>query len=269
MSTLPKKVVRRLTRVTQRRAERWGKGLQRATGLTMGRYPTTGSIERNLKEITDGLSITCVIDVGAHHGEFARSLRTDVGFEGRIVSVEPAQGAYRHLVDAMRDDTKWRGLQLALGDEETTAELTIIGPGVKTNLSSFHKQTERARQRFGHLAQEVGHETVQVRRLDSVLDTMLEGLDEPRVLLKIDTQGHDLAVVRGAGERVKEIAAVMLEAPALPLYEEVPTIDTLFVEMRALGFDPSKLFSVVPTSDGLRTMEFDCTFVNRSMVAAV
>jgi len=269
MSTPTKQFAHRLARVTQRKAGRWALTLERASGLTVGRYPTIGSLERNLIEIIDGLGITCVIDVGAHHGEFARTLRTDVGFEGRIVSVEPAEGAYRRLVDTMRTDSKWRGMKLALGDAAGTAELTIIGPGVKTNLSSLHAQNARAHERFGRLADEVGHETVQVQRLDAVLDQMLEGLDRPRVLLKIDTQGHDLAVVKGAGERMGELAAVLLEAPSLPIYEDVPTIDALFVEMRNRGFDPSNIFPVLRTSDGLRMMEFDCTFVNRAMVAPV
>jgi len=243
---------------------RSAKQFARNRGVSIERYPPPGSLEHNLKQIIDLLEINCVIDVGAYVGEFAHKMRSQVEYRGRIVSIEPATPAFAQLEAKMRDDPDWRGIRMALGDAPATAELAIMGTGTNTNFSSFHSLNELARRRFGLLS-ETGQETVIVQRLDDVLDDLLDGLERPRIFLKIDTQGHDLTVVQGAGRRIAEISAILLEAPALPIYENVPTLDKLLVEMRARGFDPCDIFPVTRTSDRLRMIEFDCTFVNRSM----
>jgi FkbM family methyltransferase len=237
----------------------------RNRGVSIQRYPPRGSLEHNLKQIINLLEINCVIDVGAYLGEFASKMRSQVEYRGRIVSIEPVTQAFTQLEAKMRDDPDWRGIRMALGDAPATAELSIMGTDTNTNFSSFHSLNVLARRRFGNLS-ESGRETVIIQRLDDVLDGFLDGLEKPRIFLKIDTQGHDLAVIQGAGGRIAEISAILLEAPTLPIYEDVPNLDKLLVEMRAREFDPCEFFPVSRTTDRLRTIEFDCTFVNRSML---
>jgi FkbM family methyltransferase len=237
----------------------------RRHGVSIERYPPPGSLQHNLIQIIKALNINCVIDVGAHCGEYATTLRTVVHYDGRVVSFEPATLAYSQLIEVMKDDPNWRGIKMALGSEPGQAELSIIGEGKHANFSSFHDPNEFAKNRFGSTISKVGTETVEVQRLDLLLDEITAGIEKPRVLLKIDTQGHDLSVIQGAGDRINDIAAVLLEAPTLPIYDDVPTMDVLLVEMRNRGFDPCNIFPVIRTSDWLRMIEFDCTFVNRAM----
>ncbi len=219
-------------------------------------------------QIIKALNINCVIDVGAHCGEYATLLRTTVRYEGRIVSFEPGAHAFEQLNDVMKNDSNWRGIKMALGSEPGQSELSIIGEGNFSHFSSFHDPNDFGKDRFGSTFSKMGTEKVDVQRLDLLLDEIIVGIEEPRVLLKIDTQGHDLAVIQGAGDRIKEIAAVLLEAPTLPIYDDIPTMDVLLVEMRNRGFDPCNIFPIMRTSDWLRMIEFDCTFVNRALSRA-
>ena len=155
---------------------------------------------------------------------------------------------------------------MALGSEPARPNSRSSGEEGISNFSSFHDPNEFAKNRFGSTISKMGTETVDVQRLDLLLDEILVGIEKPRVLLKIDTQGHDLAVIQGAGDRINDITAVLLEAPTLPIYDDVPTMDVLLVEMRKRGFDPCNIFPIIRTSDWLRMIEFDCTFVNRGNV---
>ena len=74
--------------------------------MSIERYPPPGSLEHNLIQIIKALNINCVIDVGAHCGEYTTKLRTIVQYEGRIVSFEPAALAFNQLTDVMKDDSK-------------------------------------------------------------------------------------------------------------------------------------------------------------------
>jgi hypothetical protein len=79
-------------------------------------------------------------------------------------------------------------------------------------------------------------------------------------MLKIDTQGYEMAVLRGAEKMLPRLAGVQLELSLAPLYEG----QTLYLELidwlRARGFD---LWSVIPgfvdPSSG-RMLQFDGVF---------
>ena len=54
------------------------------------------------------------------------------------------------------------------------------------------------------------------------LDQATDGLEEPRIFLKMDTQGYDLATVRGAGDRLGDVLALQSEVSCLPIYDGMP-----------------------------------------------
>jgi hypothetical protein len=99
---------------------------------------------------------------------------------------------------------------------------------------------------------------VPVRRLDHVVEELNLG---PRgVFLKMDTQGWDLEVIRGAEACLPRIAALQSEMSVVPIYEGMPSYLDMLRELHGRGFEPAAMFPVSRQAD-LRLIEFDCVLV--------
>ena len=97
------------------------------------------------------------------------------------------------------------------------------------------------------------------------LDTFLDGVGIRRVhYLKIDAQGMDLAVIRSAGERLKDIDRISLEVQTTPfeLYRGASRREDVVPFLTSAGFE---LIEVEAQSFD---QEENLTFVRRSCYAA-
>jgi len=98
--------------------------------------------------------------------------------------------------------------------------------------------------------------TVPTIRLDTFMDLVgLQRID----FLKVDTQGTDLAVVRSAGRRLRDIVRIALEvaiAP-VPLYKGAPSKGDVLSFFKEAGF------ALVRTESQTHGQEENLTFVSR------
>ena len=106
-------------------------------------------------------------------------------------------------------------------------------------------------------------ETVDVIRLESLLDGILSGIDHPRIFLKIDCQGLDLEVLKGLGEGISKVDGLQSEVSAIPLYLGVPDYLDFLSFCRNLGFEPTGFFPVVNSPTGGHLMECDAVLIRR------
>jgi FkbM family methyltransferase len=231
----------------------------RVVGLHVGRYPPVDSLAYHLKTLLRELNIDCVLDVGAHEGEFVGFLR-DVGYAGEIHSFEPVGSSFQTLTRARAADKRWRGHNLALGAEDGELEMNIYSGSV---FNSFLKPSENGTTRFRDNTQIVRVEKVPVRRLESVVDEILAERPGARIFLKMDTQGYDLQVVRGAGRRIDAICALQTELAARSTYAGMPTLPEALSELDRLGFELTGIFPVARELDHLRVIEFDCVMCRK------
>src|SRR5947207_14657581 len=147
----------------------------------------------HLRTIFDALQVNCVIDVGANHGQFASMIRR-AGYRGVIISVEPQMESYATLAAAARTDPLWTALNIALGERDEDATLNVFAA---SDLNSLLRPS--ANMVLATWASDVREtQQVQVRRLDSIFEALVHEVEAPRVFLKLDTQGYDLHVLRGA-----------------------------------------------------------------------
>jgi hypothetical protein len=84
--------------------------------------------------------------------------------------------------------------------------------------SSFHPTTPAAQQHFGLTSRGCEKQTVEVNRLDGVFDSVCQGIDRPRVFLKMDTQGSDLEVFGGSTGCLENIGGLQTEVSLVPMY---------------------------------------------------
>ena len=96
-----------------------------------------------------------------------------------------------------------------------------------------------------------------MRRLDDVLPPDIK---LARTFLKLDTQGYDLTVARGAPHSLSNIPALQTEVSMVPIYENMPSFEDALAFFRSRGFAVSD-FHVVTQDEHLRAIEFDCFMV--------
>lgn len=230
-----------LKRLLQRTTRRFGYEVVRFERVLAG----------HLTVLISQLSITSVLDVGAHHGEFALMLR-DAGFDGRIVSLEPVAEAYRVAERAASSDPNWTVHQLALGRTNGNASINVAR---STDFSSFLSLTPYGAE-LERNAEPVRQERVRVARLDDVADDLL-GRKRGNLFVKCDTQGWDLEVLRGADKTLRDVALVQVEMAVKPIYADAPPLTDMFEFLSDRGFEMTGAFPVVVDPDR-RLVEFDC-----------
>ena len=141
------------------------------------------------------------------------------GYDDWLVSFEPVRAVFHELSETTRADPRWRVFEFALGAEEETKS---IGVAENTVLSSFRPPNDYQVDQLGQMSNITEKQAVRVRTLDSVLDECLEGIPDPRLFLKIDTQGWDMEVVRGGMRTLDRVLGLQVELSVKPLYEGMP-----------------------------------------------
>jgi FkbM family methyltransferase len=152
-----------------------------------------------------------VIDVGANRGQF--TLYALARFpSAHIVAFEPLPGAREQMVRLFKGEDRVQVVPFALG--ETDDEL-VMHLSAREDSSSLLPVGERQVSAFPG-TDEVGTTRVNVRTLDKVLaDRKLVG----PALLKVDVQGFELPVLRGAEQTLRSFDQILVEASFAELYE--------------------------------------------------
>ena len=211
----------------------------------------------HLKSLFSRLRINCVIDVGANVGQYARKLRR-IGYEGRIVSIEPIPEVFERLSAAAAGDDQWITLNKACGSREETRPLNVFA---NSTLSSFLTPSPNLPAIDPSAIERT--ETIDITRLDSLFDEILFGIDEPRVFLKMDCQGYDLEVLKGAAKGMMNVQGLQSEVSAIPLYFDVPDYLEFLTYCRELGFEPTAFFPIVNSPVGGHLVECDVVLIRR------
>jgi FkbM family methyltransferase len=174
------------------------------------------------------LRVKTIIDIGANFGQFAQDLRR-YRYEGPIVSFEPLTEAHTTLEALAKRDPQWRiGPKVALGCENGFAEINVARNLASSSLLPVRSRSLEAAADTASDARE----RVELRRLDDVADA---GWQAP-FGLKLDTQGFELQVLRGAPKVLADTAVVLCEMSLTPLYDGGAEFLELFEFLEQRGF---------------------------------
>ncbi len=169
-----------------------------------------------------------IVDVGANpiDGDVPYGPLLTTGFAD-VVGFEPNPQALMKL-NALKGATE-QYLPYAVGDGDVHTLHFCAGAGMtsllKPNiplLSMFYN--------FAELAQVIGTQEVETRRLDDIPETA--GMD----MLKIDIQGAEMLVFEHAQARLSEAVMVQTEVEFLPMYEGQKLFAEVDQFMRGMGF---------------------------------
>lgn len=161
-----------------------------------------------------------VIDVGANVGQFAVAAAMHFP-QARILAMEPLPDCLPVLRRNTRKLPNVTVYPCALGEADGDASFHVNS---HPHSSSMLPLAAAHRAAFPD-AKETTTISVQVRALDS----LLAGAElQAPVLLKLDVQGFEARVLRGASELLRRVEYLLMEVSFKPLYEdELPFTDML------------------------------------------
>jgi FkbM family methyltransferase len=201
----------------------------RGVGYDLVRYNVAEDARARRNLLLEAQGIEVVLDVGANRGEYGLILR-DAGYRGPIHSFEPLSEAHGLLQRTVSRDGRWWAHHMALGDADGEAEINVAGNSYSSSILGMTASHEALAPSSAY----TGKETIQVSRLDSVWSNLdpVGGC----CLLKIDTQGYELAVLQGAGSVLDRCPLVELELSFVELYGGQPLFDEVHAWMGGKGY---------------------------------
>lgn len=223
-------------------------------GYDISRFAPTSHPLARKRQLFDVYKIDTVLDIGANSGQFAKQLRNDVGFAQRILSFEPLSSAFALLKANAKADPAWEVFNYALGNSVEKGEINIAGNSYSSSLLGMLPSHEEAAPDSRY----VGKEVIEIKTLDSVFFDLCKTAGN--VCMKMDTQGFESEVLKGAERSLAQIDTVQMEMSLVPLYEG----GLLFDEMLALM--GRKGYTLVAIEDGFsdpvsgRLMQVDGIF---------
>ncbi|KGA94321.1 FkbM family methyltransferase [Leptospirillum ferriphilum] len=211
------------------------------------------------RDLLTQIRCDCVLDVGANKGQYARFLRTHVRYGGPIFSFEPVRALYEILLDQSQKDPLWKVFPFALGAKTGEKNLHIMAG---ETMNSFLPPLSTGIAFLDEINIPVRSEAVSVRTVDDFLKTKeMSGFSS--IFLKMDTQGFDGEVLKGASCSLPRIAALQSEVSCIPIYENMTDWLTSLKHFDQQGFSVTGMFPVNRTED-LKVIEFDCLAINRA-----
>lgn len=175
-------------------------------------------------------SIDLVIDVGANTGQYAKSLRK-LGYLGRIVSFEPMRSAFHEMSLFTRSDMSWEAYPFGLGESEGYEDLHISENSISSSILPMLSEHEK----FAPKSRFTGTEKIHIRKLDDIFKGISENASN--IWLKLDVQGYEDRVLRGAEASIRRIKMVQIELSFRPLYANQESFVATIASLHDLGFD--------------------------------
>ena len=164
--------------------------------------------------------IDLILDVGANIGQTYDSFRW-AGFEGPIYSFEPNPEMFQRLQRHPGHD--WKKFPYALSSQSGQAVFNIVendnACGLQAPLTQFTVQKQI---------------NVTTFRLDELWKR--EGFSGKNVFLKIDAEGHDAEVIKGASGVLDHIPLIMAEVAPLSRYKGEPELPVFVDFLKDLGY---------------------------------
>jgi FkbM family methyltransferase len=169
-----------------------------------------GPADRRRARLIQRYGIDTVIDIGANTGQYATLLR-DCGYTGRIQSYEPLPSAFAQLRSCAASDPLWTPINQAVGEKAETVKMHVAANSVSSSILSVAELHRQAAPDSGSIAEIMVQSTT--------LDSILVPLAGNSVMVKADTQGLELPILKRAGNLLGNVGLVEIEMSLVELYQ--------------------------------------------------
>lgn len=207
-----------------------------------------------LREVIEKYGVDLVIDVGANQGLFVEEVRRF--YKGPVISFEPVARSFRVLSKKASGDKDWHVFNYALGNKTEEQHITVFQ---EDQMSSILETNEYCSKRFKEQIVNPKKELIKIRRFDDIVSELPVDVSSRKILLKLDTQGYDLEVFKGARSIRENLVALQSEVSQIPLYHNIPHWTESIGEYEKAGLKTIGLYPVV--RDGLCYVHSDILMV--------
>jgi FkbM family methyltransferase len=199
---------------------------------------------QDLRQLTAEWQSGTIADVGANRGQTALKL-VQIMPRWQIVAFEPFPATYQTLVQAVASYRQVKPINIALSDSNGTANFHSFSADVTNSLLSANATGQT------HFASQLNLETVvkvQTQTLDSW--SKQEKIDD-LYTLKLDVQGAELLVLKGAQQLLSTtIQVVLTEVQFIHLYEGSALFRDVESFLAALDFQLYQLYNLQSGNNG-------------------
>lgn len=167
-----------------------------------------------------------VVDIGANIGVYTGLFSRLVGEHGKVIAVEPAEDNWRALVQA-KESNRWDNVEIhKVAVSDKSGPLYVSYGAVNSGNTTVSREQSAI---ASHVAEA------------STLDDIVAG--RPVDLIKIDVQGWEACVLKGARETLTRNRPLLVRLEVLPR------------ALRAAGSSPGEVFGLLEGC-GLRIEEY-------------
>jgi len=200
-----------------------------------------------LEEVRDmGINPNSILDIGAHTGQFhgwAKRVWSDAGIF--MIEANPLHESHLDRLAMMNGDNY---LIAALGDEEREVTFYTRSDKPHTEGNSYYKEAN-----YWDIPQLVQESKIKLQKLDNIFEdgAIFE-------LIKIDTQGSELDILKGGVELASKASAIVLEVAYIEYNEGAPSVKEITDYMNKIGFE--ERMSIGEHYDGETVVQRDLLF---------
>lgn len=231
------------------------KNIQKA-GLTIARYPTPDHKRRALAY--RHFQVDTLLDIGANAGQYAELIR-ELGYKGDIHSFEPTSKAFNLLSKKAKRDKGWHVHKLAIGAYKGVIEINIS----ENSFSSSILEIEKLHITSAPQSRYINKETVSIETIDNLFPKITR--EKRSVFMKIDTQGYESEVLKGAENSLQKIKCIQLEMSLVKLYKDEWLFEEIFNYLKKRNFE---IYTIEPEFYNTNTgqlLQVDAIFYNKNI----
>lgn len=161
-------------------------------------------------------NVEIVFDCGAYIGEWT-SMMTNIFPLAKFYCFEPTQSSFERMIQLLSNQKQSISFENILLGEQDGKRVTFFQSLKNCDLgnSIFKENTEH----FKELSKDYINVTKVTKRLDTYLkESNIKKID----LLKLDTQGSELLILKGLGDEIKNVRYIIIEVSNLNYNDSSP-----------------------------------------------
>ena len=177
--------------------------------------------QKRISKFLQNRSIKTIIDIGAHKGEFAQNA-LQIKSVNKIIAFEPQKKIFVLSKEKFSDNDKIVLNNFALS-EKVEKKIMKINKMTATSTLNHEINDDSLYFKFKSFLLYQKNSIVAEEEIETTtFDTFFNGeIFDKNTLLKIDTEGYEIHVLKGSTQKIREVKYILIENQFSKMYKNV------------------------------------------------